>query len=94
MLKSNLTQLTRPLRHAIALLGLLAAGTSLTAPPAQAQPSPHTATAEGVIRVRSAYPFDATVTRIEAAVRRCSGWPRSIDARRRSSNAARGGNRD
>ena len=52
--------------------GMLAAGTAYAdLPPAapQSAVSAETAPADGVLRVRSAYKFDETVSRIEAAVR-------------------------
>jgi uncharacterized protein (DUF302 family) len=52
------------------MLGMLAAGAGYAAPPPPAAATAlQSAAADGVIRVRSAYSFDETVTRIEAAVR-------------------------
>ena len=49
-------------------MAILAVGTGIAEAQAPAA-SLETAAAEGVIRVRSAYPFDETVNRIKAAVR-------------------------
>src|SRR4051794_1274179 len=46
----------------------LAASSGLAAAPAMAQQAPATATAQGVIRVKSAYGFDETVTRLKADI--------------------------
>jgi uncharacterized protein (DUF302 family) len=60
--------LSRAARHAVLLLGMLAAGINVAA----AAPGPAdvaSAAADGVIKQRSAFKFDETVTRIESAVR-------------------------
>jgi uncharacterized protein (DUF302 family) len=65
----RLGAIARGITSAALLGGLLAAGAAIAATPAQAQPAVGTAAADGVLRVHSAYGFDETVTRIEAAVR-------------------------
>ncbi len=56
-------------RSWLALLGMLAAGAACASPPSAVTPVVATAAADGVIRTRSGYGFDETVTRIEAALR-------------------------
>ena len=67
--KNTTLMLSRYLRFGIVMAGMIAAGATNAAPPSPSTAAVATAAADGVIRVRSAYGFDATVTRIEAAVR-------------------------
>ncbi|HME27473.1 MAG TPA: DUF302 domain-containing protein [Acetobacteraceae bacterium] len=50
------------------LFGALAAGQAALQPPATAAPAFDSAPTEGVVRVRSIYPFAETVSRIKAAI--------------------------
>jgi uncharacterized protein (DUF302 family) len=61
--------LSRRIHFGVVMIGLLAAGAAQAGAPAQAAAPVASAAADGVIRVKSAYRFDETVTRIEQAVR-------------------------
>jgi uncharacterized protein (DUF302 family) len=66
----NFASLSKYLRLSAMLLGgMIVPGTLAAAPLPQTQPNVEASAADGVLRVRSAYSFDATITRIEAAVR-------------------------
>jgi uncharacterized protein (DUF302 family) len=67
--RSGFAALSRGLKQATVLAGLLAAGSAMATPPPPAEPGAAISTADGVLKIRSAYTFDETVTRIEAAVR-------------------------
>jgi len=61
--------LARGLTYATALCGMLAGGAAFAASPAQDEPAAGTASAQGVLKVRSALSFDDTVSKIEATVK-------------------------
>ncbi len=64
----TITQFARSAVLGGLLLGALAAEQAAMRPPATAAPAFDSAPAEGVVRVRSVYPFAETVSRIKAAI--------------------------